>query len=492
MASLFADDGPILRDGGEVGRLDGFDTGDATVAHVGSTGIAAVEPLVTVTHGGRIGVYARCSADRLDRVVAACLDGPDPTAADPDAVVESDGTTDLPVAALGERAAGVRTVLGACGWLRPTEPDDHADAGGFPDPSPDAVLALGETLRGRGWGDWCRDASLAETWRTARDADGDAVVVVNAHGPTDALLARSAPFELLDGAAALARAIDAESAVVYLDESDGVARQRVRDAADAYPAPPVAMTVAAGPSVYRAAEPTMAIEAIEGADRLEARLRPPGPETVGLDGRPTVVHTGRTLAHLARAVRDGATTESRVVRVTGDVDAPAIVELAADATLADALDAVDVEGSLKAACVGGRFGGLTGSLDVAPSADARSEAGLGTDADIDVVAEGRCLVEFVGKRASVAADTNCGRCVPCREGTTQLAELLRDIYDGSYDPDAITELVGVMNDTSICAFGVDAGRPARTAIDAFDAEFSAHADGDCPAGACFEPMEHTT
>jgi NADH-quinone oxidoreductase subunit F len=233
----------------------------------------------------------------------------------------------------------------------------------------------------------------------------------------------------------------------------------------------------------------MALEAIEGNHRLEARLRPPGPERVGLHGRPTLVHTPRTLAHLAVALRTGDLPGTRLVSVTGDVDAPATVELPETATLADALDAVDVSGEFKAACVGGRFGGLTADLDVGVEPAALSAADLGSEGVVDVLADDRCVVEFVGRRTRYAADENCGRCVPCREGTTQLAGLLRDVYDGTYAPDDVVELVRVMETSSICAFGVEAGRPARTAIDAFESEFEAHADGHCPAGSCPERVE---
>lgn len=232
----------------------------------------------------------------------------------------------------------------------------------------------------------------------------------------------------------------------------------------------------------------MALEALEGNHRLEARLRPPGPETFGLGGRPTLVHTPRTVAHLAVALR-GAGSGTRVLSVTGDVAAPATVELPETATVGTALDAVEVDGAFKAACVGGRFGGLAASLDVPVDPASLADAGLGTEGDVEVLAGDRCVVAFVGRRARFAAEENCGRCVPCREGTTQLAEALRAVYDGSYDPDAVTELASTMESSSICAFGVDAGRPARTALSAFESEFEAHADGDCPAGSCPEPQE---
>jgi NADH-quinone oxidoreductase subunit F len=242
----------------------------------------------------------------------------------------------------------------------------------------------------------------------------------------------------------------------------------------------------------------MALEAIEGADRLEARLTPPGPASVGLYGRPTVVHTARTLAALAVALRDADTDEqsgtgeaTRVVSVTGDVVAPATVELPVTESLRSVLEAVDLDGEFKAACVGGRFGGVTADLDVSADPTALTEADLGTEGAVHVLSEDRCVLEFVGSRTQYAADENCGRCVPCREGSVQLAGLLRDIYDGEYDPAGIEELVRVMARTSICAFGVQAARPARTAVTEFEHELRAHADGRCPADSCLTALEAT-
>jgi NADH-quinone oxidoreductase subunit F len=178
-----------------------------------------------------------------------------------------------------------------------------------------------------------------------------------------------------------------------------------------------------------------------------------------------------------------------VLTVTGDVSAPATVEVSDTTTLDTVVDAADLDGAFKAACVGDRFGGITRSLATAVDPTALTDADLGTDGTVEILAADRCIVEFVGRRSQFASEENCGRCVPCREGSTQLTNLLRDIYDGDFDPDDISELVRVMRTSSICAFGVNAGRPARTALAEFEDEFESHADGRCVAGSCIDPLE---
>jgi NADH-quinone oxidoreductase subunit F len=455
-----------------------------TVARTGPTGVGSVDPVVTITDGGETTVHTRCDPAGVEAIASAIEDGGLPRDG-ADAVIEHD--PDAPAfPAVDLPGLGDRQVLAGSGWRRPADPADHTAAGGFVDAEESAVWELG--VQGRGWGDWCRDEPLDPTWERARDAEGSPTIVVNAHGSAaDALLLESVPFEVLEGANAAAVALDADGVIIYASTDDERALERTREAVAAYPQPAAPMDVVGGPPAYRAAEPTMAIEAIEGNHRLEARLRPPGPETVGLHGQPTLVHTARTLAHLALGIR-GDTPKTRLVTVTGDVDDAATVELPPSATLEDALAAAEVEG-YKAACVGGRFGGVTDSLDVAATPERLSAAGLGTEGSVEILGEDRCIVHFVGERADFAADTNCGRCVPCREGTTQLGALLGNVHDGDYRPSKLQELQRVMERTSICTFGVDAGRPVRTAMESFESAFEAHAAGRCPTGACQPAVE---
>ena len=497
--------GTVDDGGGQADDVPGED--EVTVARVGPTGIAALDPLVSATSGGGTAFYANADPDLVTEIAADLVEGSVGVVGEPLAVAgHALGPATFPLAPATPLGVGNRRVLGGAGWHRPAEPADHDAAGGFVDATLEDVVSGADGLQGRGWGDWCQDADVTPALDRARDAFGEAAVVVNAHGvgmeaghsgdgtdrsTADAFLLESVPFAVLEGADLLATAVDAERVVVYVSEADETAVERVRTAGENYPDPVTPFEVVTGPAVHRATEPTMALEAIEGNHRLEARLRRPG-ELPTLDGTPALVHTARTVAHLGRRVRAedvGGHTATRLVTVSGDVEAPATVELSETASLDAALDAVSLADEFKAAAVGGRFGGLTDSLDVSCSPSSLAAGGLGTEGAVEVLGEDRCLVEFVGRRAQLAADTNCGRCVPCREGATQLTELLRDIYDGDYDEDGIAELLRVMDGSSVCAFGVEAARPARTAMEEFDAEFDAHAEGRCPAGACFEPAE---
>ncbi|MDQ2074328.1 NADH-ubiquinone oxidoreductase-F iron-sulfur binding region domain-containing protein [Haloarcula sp. H-GB4] len=467
------------------------------VVRTGPTGITAVTPLVMTTSSGRTAFYANPSPATVRDLVAELEAETVPTA-DADAVVEHDPkTASLPVPEHGPLSVGHRDVLGPCGWVAPLEPADWL----FVSTGQTADAAAAAGLLGRGRGDAAADEPVAETWETASETDGDPVVVCNANDASDLptgddTLLSGAPMAVLDGIAAVAEHVDAGDAVIYVNESQIDLQADLREAIDAAgDSLPVVPQLVAGPDEFRAGEPTAALEALEGADRIEPRLQPPAPAKRGLYGRPTVIHTPRTFAHVQRAIAepdsvdaDAADPGTRLVTVTGDVANNATVELGSSASLAAVREAVEMDGSFKMACVGGVLGGMTRSLDMAPTAQSLQAAGLGTDGVVELFDTDRCAVETVGKRARFASMENSGRCVPGREGTKQLAELLRDIYDGSFESDKIRELSRVMRQSSNCQTGAHAPRPVTTAIDEFEPEFRAHTDGHCPSGTCTEKL----
>lgn len=472
------------------------------VVTVGSPGISALEPLVLATHDGHTAFYADCTPEQARGVVEALEDGELPEGEDRGVEHDSETKT-LPVPADGPLAVGERHVLERVGWVDPTSVADY-ESFAFERATGDAEAEISNLgLLGRGRGDGATDVPVAEAWQTARESEGDPVVVVNANeaderNQTDEILLEGAPADVLDGALAVAEFVGADDVVVYCNEEDVLAQRRLQETIQSLGEMadhelPTLPQVVTGPDRYIAGEPTMALESLEGADRLEARLRPPSPAKHGLYGRPTVVHTPRTLAQVRQAIRsperfDAADSDpgTRLVTIGGDVEDRATVELPTGGSLADAREAVEFAGSgaVKMAVVGGQFGGLTRSLDLAPSAPALAGADLGTDGVVELFGESQCAVATAGTRAAFAKSENCGRCVPCREGSKQLTDLLRDVYDGEYKSGKLAELTRVMETSSTCSFGRDAARTVATAMDEFETEFEAHAEGRCPSGAC--------
>ncbi|MDT3437762.1 NADH-ubiquinone oxidoreductase-F iron-sulfur binding region domain-containing protein [Haloarcula sp. 1CSR25-25] len=472
-------------------------TDDIPVRRTGPSGIARDELLVLATLGGRTAFFLDPSPSDVQAVIGVLADGDLPTK-DADAVTTHEQQTmTLPVPETGPLSVGYRLILGPCGWVDPLNPAEHT----FTATSSTAELAADVGLLGRGRGDMATNNPVGNMWATARTTDSDPVIVVNANEARDGqqvdrTLLAATPMTVLDGVAAVAEYIGAEDAIIYLNETDTHLSQHVQNAIDAAAdVLPVVPKLTAGPDEYYTGEPTAALEALEGADRIEPRLQPPTPAEHGLYGRSTVIHTPRTFAHIHRILADPDMYDSdatdpgtRLFTVTGDVTAPVIIELPSESTIATVRNAIDMEGTYKMACVGGILGGFIRDLDITPTAQSLRAADLGTDGVVELLNADRCALATAGERARFAATENSGRCVPGREGTKQLTELLRDVYDGSFESDKIRELGRVMRQSSNCQIGAHAPRPVTTAIDEFEPEFRAHTNGRCPAGTCTEKL----
>jgi len=498
---------PVIRVAGDLGDvrretlLETAREGSVAVVGTGPTGIEGIEPLVLGTVDGETALLPAPGEADVRALVSALEDDSLPaTESLPPAASRTShesGAATLPVPEAGSLAVGDRRVLGPCGWIDPESSAEIQLHGADADSE-----RVGElTVRARGRGDAADGEVAAAAWERVREADGEAVVVINGHEADhrprgDRTLLAGAPLAVLDGAAAVAAFVGARDLFVYLDETDEQLQKRVEaaveSAADELPTTP---QVVVGPDEYRAGAPTGALEAMEGADRIEPRLQPPPPSEYGLYGRPTVVHTPRTFAQVRQALAEPGHADAdandpgtRLVTVRGDVEAPATVELPTNRQLAAVLEAVTLDGQFKMACVGGALGGLTRALSVPCSGPSLRGASLGTDGVVEVLTEGRCAVAVAGERARFAVEENSGRCVPGREGTVQLTELLRAVYDGSFETGKIQELGRVMRQSANCQIGAQAPRPVLTAIEEFGSEFRAHAEGRCPSGTCTENL----
>ena len=457
-----------------------------TVLRTGPTGIDRYEPLVMATIDGETAFHA--SVDAPEAIEIASMAARGELRHETAVAVATHGADrrGLPQPDRGPLSVGERRVLTHCGWMPPLDGDRReivAERGSTPEVS---------GLEGRGRGDAAPDVS--DTWARVRDTEGEPVVVVNANDAyreqrADRLLLESDPISVIDGAAMACQATGASEAVFYLNEGDEWLHGHLERAIEAVSERlSVSLQIVGGPDRYLAGEPTPALESLEGADRLEPRLQPPTPAEYGLFGRPTAVHTPRTLAQVRAmaanesvGVADGGT---RLFSVFGDVVSKAVVEIGSETELAALTDAVELRGEFKFAVVGGMFGGITERLDVATTSEAMVDAGLGLDGVVELCSDERCVLATVGDRARFASEKNAGRCVPGREGTAQLTTMLREVYDGEFEPEMVRELGRVMRRSANCEIGRDAARPALTGIEQFEHEFRAHADGRCVAGSC--------
>ena len=148
----------------------------------------------------------------------------------------------------------------------------------------------------------------------------------------------------------------------------------------------------------------------------------------------------------------------------------------------------------KMAQTGGTSGGCLPKefLDLPMDYDTLAEAGsaLGSGALL-IMDDSHCIVDIVRCFMKFFKHESCGKCTPCREGTTRLYELVTKITEGkatNEDIALLTELSRVMQTSALCGLGQAAPNPLVTCLKYFEEEFGAHLNGYCPTGVCTMPV----
>lgn len=254
-----------------------------------------------------------------------------------------------------------------------------------------------------------------------------------------------------------------------------------------------------GAGAYVCGEETALIESLEGR-RGQPRLKPPFPVTSGLWGQPTLVNNVETLASVPHIINNGAfwfsgigTEHSKGTKIfspCGDVLTPGVVEVPFGITLRELL--YDIAGGtrsgagIKGVLVGGPSGVMIGpeSLD---RKFAFEDLSPGAGALI-VMDETRCVVDVVTNCMKFFVHESCGQCVPCREGSRRLYDIVRGWTEGrgsEIEMDMVRELGGSLRLSSRCGLGQFAPVALLSAMDLYPDEFRAHIlEKTCPTGTC--------
>ena len=237
------------------------------------------------------------------------------------------------------------------------------------------------------------------------------------------------------------------------------------------------------PGGYILGEETALLECMEG-HRGEPRNKPPFPGVHGLWGRPTLINSVETLAAVPVILRRGAqwwqdqgvgdSVGLKFFAVSGHVERPGVYCVPMGTTVRDLLElAGGVQGGrpLGAVQPGGASSNFLGpdDLDTALDFDTLAAAGsmLGSGALV-VLAEGTDLLEAATNTLRFFRDESCGKCVPCRVGSTKAHVLLSDALAGDGLDDAgearLLELERTMRKTSICGLGQVALGPVASVL----------------------------
>jgi NADH:ubiquinone oxidoreductase subunit F (NADH-binding)/(2Fe-2S) ferredoxin len=259
-----------------------------------------------------------------------------------------------------------------------------------------------------------------------------------------------------------------------------------------------------GAGAFVCGEETALIHSIEG-ERGQPRVRPPYPTQSGLWGKPTVINNVETFANVPAVINYGAEwfarigTEksggTKVFALAGKVQHTGLVEVPMGTTLRTVV--FDIGGGvaggkqLKAIQTGGPAGGCIPAkwLDLAVDFDTLAKAGsiMGSGGMI-ILDEDDCMVDIARFFMTFSQDESCGKCTPCREGTTRMLEILDRITTGKgtlEDLDKLKRLGLLMRRASLCGLGRAAANPVLSTLEHFRDEYLAHVtEHRCPAHKC--------
>ena len=330
----------------------------------------------------------------------------------------------------------------------------------------------------------------------------------------DRLLMELDPHQLIEGVVLTCYAVKAAQAFLYVRGEMALAQERLAQALnDAYAHGMVGkgiygtgfsvdITLTWGAGAYIVGEETALIESLEG-ERGMPRLKPPFfPAAKGLYLQPTIVNNVETLANVPWIVLNGGSafkalgsptsTGMRMFAVSGHVNRPGVFEVPNGiTTFRQLFEAPEYCGGVRAGRAVKAFipGGASAMwfyeehldlpLDKPVVDKAGSMLGSGAivvmDSTTDVVKAAWRVVRFFARES-------CGKCTPCREGTTWLERILARIIDGHGRPEDLDLLLDVSDNispgiawpprqTTICPLGPSAVSPIASAIQRFRPEF---------------------
>ena len=427
-----------------------------------------------------------------------------------------------------------RIVLSNCGYINPDNIDEYISRDGYQalgtclvEMSPAAVIdeIKKSGLRGRGGGGF----PTGMKWGFCAASPGDKkYVICNAdEGDPGAFMDRSIlegdPHAVIEGMMIGGYAMGADEGYIYCRAEYPLAIKRLQTAiknATEYgllgedilgTGFNFTLHIKEGAGAFVCGEETALMASIEG-QRGMPRARPPFPAVKGLWGKPTNINNVETWANVPRIIVQGAEcfaamgTEkskgTKVFALTGKVKNTGLVEVPMGITIREIV--FEIGGGIigdkkfKAVQIGGPSGGclVDEHLDLPVDYESLTAAGaIMGSGGLVVLDEGNCMVDTAKFFLEFTQRESCGKCVPCREGTKKMLDILVRITEGKGEAEDIDRLLYLGNqikDASLCALGGTAPNPVLTTLKYFRHEYEAHIyDKKCPAGVCQSLLSYT-
>ena len=420
-----------------------------------------------------------------------------------------------------------RVVLESCGHINASSIREYIALGGYSalekalfDMQPDEIIneVSESNLRGRGGGGfkagrkWASCAVQKETPRY--------IVCNGDEGDPGAFMDRSVmegdPHRLLEGMIIAGIAIGSSEGYIYVRAEYPLAVDRLRTAiAQAEEVGILGDNILGtdksfhihinrGAGAFVCGEGSALTASIEGK-RGMPRVKPPRTVEHGLFNKPTNLNNVETYANVPMIITKGAqwyrsigpenSPGTKAFALTGTIRNTGLIEVPMGTTLREVI--FDIGGGMKggtkfkAVQIGGPSGGcLTeNELDIPLDFDSlkKVNARIGSGGLV-VMDDKTCMVEIARFFMNFTQNESCGKCVPCREGTKRMLEILERITEGNGrdgDIELLEELADTISNTALCGLGKTAPSPVISTIKNFREEYEAHIyQKRCPAGAC--------
>ena len=420
-----------------------------------------------------------------------------------------------------------RIVLENCGNINAESIDEYIAVGGFQamakaffDMSPQDVIdeVTKSGLRGRGGAGF----PAGKKWsQVARQKEKVRYVVCNGdEGDPGAFMDGSVmegdPYKMIEGMTIAAYAVGAENGYIYVRAEYPLSVKRLRMAieqAEAYgllgdnilgSGVNFHLHINRGAGAFVCGEGSALTASIEGK-RGMPRVKPPRTVEKGLWEKPTVLNNVETYANVPKIILQGADwfrtigTEgspgTKTFSLTGAIENTGLIEVPMGTSLRHII--YDIGGGLKsgAAFKGVQIGGPSGGCLIEDQIDrpldfdsVKSLDAIMGSGGLVVMDENTCMVEVARFFMNFTQRESCGKCVPCREGTKRMLEILERIVDGKgemSDLDELEELATMVQSMALCGLGKSAPLPVLSTLKNFRDEYIEHiVEGKCRAHVC--------
>ena len=420
-----------------------------------------------------------------------------------------------------------RIMLEHCGHIDATSIKEYIAVGGYTafekalfEMGPDDIVKTisDSNLRGRGGGGF----PTGRKWsQVARQKSPIKYIVCNGdEGDPGAFMDCSVmegdPHRMLEGMMIAGRACGAHDGYIYVRAEYPMAVERLKNAiAQAEEMGLLGenilgsgfdfhMHINKGAGAFVCGEGSALTASIEGK-RGFPRVKPPRTVEHGLFNEPTVLNNVETFANVPLIISNGAdwyktigpenSPGTKAFALTGNIENTGLIEVPMGTTLEEVIYGVGggMRGGseFKAVQIGGPSGGCltTEHLKIPLDFDSLKKVGAMIGSGGMVVMDSKtCMVEVARFFMSFTQNESCGKCVPCREGTRRMLEILERIVAGNgreEDIDLLLELADTISSTALCGLGKTAGNPVVSTIRNFREEYLAHVrDKYCPTHNC--------